>query len=214
MRSSSRLVVVAVAVIVLTASEAVATGVDFKDPRRALGREDDIRVDAQLAQDTVSSSSPISITYQIQNLTNSPIAIADRVCDSSFDPDTQTITITIGAEIPQGAAMPHLVLIGPGQTRALRTGAMVQVAGSNARSPWAPVPRYVQITVNVLRDLAPFAKLIDKQSHDAVVSLPNNLFDQWVDSVSSVALNTLPVRWTNSPRAGTAEASQARGGGY
>jgi hypothetical protein len=214
MRSSSRLVVVAVVVVVLTASEAVAAGVDFKDPRRALGREDDIRVDAQLAQDTVSSSSPVGITYQIQNLTNSPIAVADRVCNSSFDADTQTITITIGAEIPQGTAMPHLVLIAPGQTRSLRTSAMVQFAIPNAHSPWAPVPRYVQITVNVLRDLAPFAKLIDMQSHAAVVPLPNDLFDQWVDSISSVALNTLPVRWTNSPRAGTAEASQARGGGY
>jgi hypothetical protein len=214
MRSSSRLVVVAVVVVVLTASEAVAAGVDFKDPRRALGREDDIRVDAQLAQDTVSSSSPVGITYEIQNLTNSPIAVADRVCNSSFDADTQTITITIGAEIPQGTAMPHLVLIAPGQTRSLRTSAMVQFAIANAHSPWAPVPRYVQITVNVLRDLAPFAKLIDKQSHAAAVPLPNDLFDQWVDSISSVALNTLPVRWTNSPRAGTAEASQARGGGY
>src|SRR2546423_687910 len=109
MKSSSRLVVLAVAAVVLTAAEARAAGVNFKDPRRALGREDDIRVDAQLAQDTVSSNSPIGVTYQIQNLSASPIAIADRVCDSSFDSDTQTITITIGAEIPEGTAMPHLV---------------------------------------------------------------------------------------------------------
>jgi len=202
MESSSRSVALAVAVVFLT-TEAIAAGVDFKDPRRALGREDDIRVDAQIAQDTVSSSSPISVTYQIENLTSEPIAVADRICDSSFDADTQTITISIGAEVPQGTAMPHLVTIAPGQKRVLHTGAMVQVEG-NWRSPMARVPRYVQITVNVLRDLRPFAKLIEQQSH-AAVPLPNDLFDRWVDSVSTVDLNSLPVRWTNSPRAGTAE---------
>jgi hypothetical protein len=206
MKSSSRSLVLAVAVVVLTAAEANAAGVDFKDPRRALGREDDIRVDAQLAQDTVSSSSPINVTYQIQNLTSEPIAVADRICDSSFDADTQTITISIGAEVPQGTAMPHLVTIAPGQTRVLHTGAMIQVVASS-RSPLAPVPRYVQITVNLLRDLRPFAKLIEQQSHAAVVPLPNDLFDQWVDSVSTVDLNSLPVRWTNSPRAGAAESA-------
>jgi hypothetical protein len=206
MKSSSRSVVLAVAVVVLTAAEANAAGVDFKDPRRALGRADDIRVDAQLAQDTVSSSSPISVTYQVQNLTSEPIAIADKICDSSFDADTQTITISIGAEVPQGKSMPHLVTIAPGQTRVLHTGTMIQVVGGGSRSPVAPVPRYVQITVNLLRDLRPFAKLIEQQSHVAAVPLPNDLFDQWVDSVSTVDLNSLPVRWTNSPRAGTAEA--------
>jgi hypothetical protein len=215
MKSSRRLVAVAVAVVVLTATEASAAGVDFKDPRRALGREDDIRVDAQLAQDTVSSSSPISVTYQIENLTNAPIAIADRVCSSSFDPETRTITISIGAEIPQGTAMPHLVIIAAGKKLSLRTGAMVQVAVVSTRTPWSPVPSLVQITVNVLRDLQPFATLIEQQSHAAIVPLPDNLFDQWVSSISSVALNSLPVRWTNSPRAGTAETSRAAaGGGY
>jgi len=214
MRSSSRLVVLAVAAVVLTAAEARAAGVDFKDPRRALGRQDDIRVDAQLAQDTLSSSSPLSVTYQIQNLSNAPIAVADRVCGASFDSDTETITISIGAEIPQGTAMPHLVVIAAGQTRAFRAGAMVPVAGVTARSPWARVPRTVQITVNVLRDLKPFATLIDQQAHAVSVPLPNDLLDQWADSVSSVELNTLPVRWTSSPRTGTAEASAARGGGF
>lgn len=205
MKSSSRSVVLAVAVVVLTAAEANAAGVDFKDPRRALGREDDIRVDAQIAQDTISSTSPISVTYQIENLTSESIAVADKICDWSFDADTQTITLSIGAEVPQGTAMPHLVTIAPGQKRVLHIGAMVQVVEGNSRSPMARVPRFVQITVNVLRDLRPFAKLIEEQSHAAVVPLPNNLFDQWVDSVSTVDLNSLPVRWTNSPRAGTAE---------
>src|SRR3954451_11718746 len=145
MKSSSR-IAVAVAAIVLVSSTARAAGVDFKDPRRALGREDDIKVDAQMLQETLSPGSPISVTYQVENLTSSPIAIADKVADASFDADSQTITVSIGAEIPQGTSMPHLTTIAPGQTRAFRVGASPQILARDAgKSPWAHVPRFVQI---------------------------------------------------------------------
>src|SRR5213082_3118124 len=144
MKSSSR-IAVAVAVILLVSSTARAAGVDFKDPRRALGREDDIKVDAQMLQETLSPGSPISVTYQVENLTSAPIAIADKVADATFDADSQTITVSIGAEIPQGTAMPHLTTIAPGQKRAFRIGASAQVLVSNARGPLGHVPRFVQI---------------------------------------------------------------------
>src|SRR5213595_2857471 len=87
------------AVVFLAAAEAQAAHVDMKDPRRALGREDDIRVDAELFQDIVSPSTPLSVTYQIKNLTESPIAVADKVTAISYDDESQTITLEIGAEI-------------------------------------------------------------------------------------------------------------------
>jgi len=199
-----------VAVFLLVSSTARAAGVDFKDPRRALGREDDIKVDAQMLQETLSPGSPISVTYQVENLTAAPIAIADKVADATFDADSQTITFTIGAEIPQGTAMPHLTMIAPGQTRAFRIGASAQVLVPNAKSPWAHAPRFVQITVNVLRDLKPFANLIAQQQKSAAAPpLPNELFDTWVASVSSVELNVLPVRWTNERPSATAEMTRS-----
>ena len=205
MKSSSR-IAVATAVFLLAGSTARAAGVDFKDPRRALGRQDDIKVDAQMLQETISSGSPISVTYQIENLTPAPIAIADKVADASFDPDSLTITVSIGAEIPQGTTMPHLTTIAPGQTRTFRIGASAQVLVANARSPWAHVPRFVQIVVNVLRGIKPFAKLIAQQTESAAAPpLPNDLFDTWVASVSSVELNVLPVRWSNEQHGPTAE---------
>jgi len=76
------------AVAVILAVSARAAHVDMKDPRRALGREDDIRVDAQLVQDSVANNSPLNVTYQIENLTASPIAIADRVASLSYDEDS------------------------------------------------------------------------------------------------------------------------------
>jgi hypothetical protein len=208
-KSSGR-IAVAVSVFLLVSSAARAAGVDFKDPRRALGREDDIKVDAQMLQETLSPGSPIGVTYQVENLTSAPIAIADKVVDATFDADSQTITVTIGAEIPQGAAMPHLTVIAPGQTHAFRTGASAQVLVPNAKSPWAHVPRFVQITVNVLRDLKPFANLIEQQTKSAAAPpLPNDLFDTWVASVSSVELNVLPVRWTNERPSVTAEMTRS-----
>jgi hypothetical protein len=208
MKSSSR-IAVAAAVLLLVSSTARAAGVDFKDPRRALGREDDIRVDAQMLQETLSPGSSISVTYQVENLTSAPIAIADKIAGASFDPDSQTITVSIGAEIPEGTSMPHLTTIAPGQTRAFRIGAAAQVL-VNSKSPWAHVPRFVQIVVNVLRDLKPFATLIDLQAKSAAAPpLPNELFDTWVASVSSVELNVLPVRWSNERKGVTAEMARA-----
>jgi len=203
---SSGSIAVVVAVTLLTSAAAYAAHVDFKDPRRALGREDNIKVDAEMIQETLSPGSAICITYQVENLTPSPIAIADKVMAASYDPDSQTITMTIGAEIPEGEAMPHLTTIAPGQTRAFRAGATAQVVVADAHGPWAHVPRFVQIIVNVLRDLGPFANLIAMQARSAVAPpLPNDLFDKWADS----------VRWTEQKSGPTAEASRPGGaGGY
>ena len=207
-------IAVVVAVTLLTSVTVRAAHVDFKDPRRALGREDNIKVDAEMTQDTISAGTPIQVTYQVENLTESPIAIADKVMDATFDPDSQTITMTIGAEIPPGEAMPHLTTIAPGQKRSFRAGAAARIVLADARGPFAHVPRFVQIVVNVLRDISPFANLIATQARSAAApTLPNELFDQWVASVSSVELNTLPVRWTEQRSGPTAESARSSRGG-
>jgi hypothetical protein len=212
-KSSSSAAVV-VAVTLLTAATVRAAHVDFNDPRRALGREDNIKVDAEMMQDTLSSGAPIQVTYQVENLSESTIAIADKVTAATFDADSQTITMTIGAEIPPGQAMPHLTTIAPGQKRSFRAGAAAAIATVNAHGPFAHVPRFVQIVVNVMRDVRPFANLIEMQARSATApALPNNLFDQWVANVSSVELNTLPVRWSEQKSSMTAEVSRPAGPG-
>ena len=183
------------AAIILVAATAFAAHVDMKDPRRALGRDDDIRVDAELTQDAVASNSPISVTYQIENRSNAPVAIADKVSSASYDPDTRTIVLSIGSEIPTTNTIPHLTLVNPGEKRVLTAGAIVHVAV--ARGPFSAAPQFVKIEVNVLRDVAPFAEAIALQARNNVPSLPlgNDLFDQWVQSNDSIYLNSIPVRW-------------------
>ena len=206
---SSRLVAVAV-LSILSTTASYAAHVDMNDPKRALGREDDIRIDAQLFEDTVASNGPINVVYQIQNLTRHYIAIADKVCDSSYDADSRTIIVSIGAEVPANTTMPHLVTIAPGEKKVFNAGAMARVLTPNTRSPFASVPRFVQIKVNVLRDTAPFDALIEQQARapQSPVPLPNELFDRWLDANDAIDLNAIPVQWTGPAKSPVASADQ------
>ena len=192
---------IALAVFLIAAAAHAANKVDMRDPRRAVGREDDVRVDAELVQDSVSQHSKIGVVYQIQNLTQSPIALADKISDATYDSDTQTITVSFGAEVPDGATMPHLVVIAPGETKTFHGCGSLNIPTPNVRSPWTPLPRFVQVKVTVLRDLEPFAALIEQQNKTtAAPPLSNDGFDRWVNSVASVFLNPIPVRFDGSKR--------------
>lgn len=199
------------AAFLLAAAPAYAARVDMTDARRAVGREDDVRIDAELLTDSVAPSSAVAVIYQIENLGQSPIAIADKVVDLSYDSDSETITFSIGAEIPSGPSMPHLVVIVPGEKRVLQAGALLNILVPHHASPWSAVPRYVQIKVNVLRDLAPFAKLLEQQKAGAAPPLPKDAFDRWLESNDAVFLNALPVRWQPGRNPASAESA---GGGF
>lgn len=195
MRSSKWFVL---ALLSAFAMAAHAAQVDFKDPKRAVGREDNIKVDAQLNDDTISSSSPVTITYQIENLGQAPIAVADKIADSDYDPESETITLSIGAEIPSGDTMPHLVVIKSGEKRTLTCGAFAHIATPSIRTPWTVFPRYVEIKVTVLRNVTPFVRYIEKQATSAVPQpFPTEMFDRWVEGSESVYLNAIPIRWKN-----------------
>ncbi|HEX3580828.1 MAG TPA: hypothetical protein VH087_03640 [Thermoanaerobaculia bacterium] len=189
-------------VLTLTLTTAAAMAgprVDMKDPRRALAREDDIRIDAQLLQDTLRSNGPIAVTYQVENLSNAPVAIADRVAEVDFNPDDLTLTLTIGTEALTTKTLPHLVVVAPGEKKTFRSGGTVHGV-LNGHGPFAVVPRTVLICVNVLRDVSAFREAIQTQQQpNAVVAVTNDMFDHWIDSNDAIALNALPVRWSSQP---------------
>jgi len=187
--------------VLLTTAAVQAAKVDMRDPRRAVGREDDVRVDAELVQDSIAAHSKVCVVYQIQNLTASPIAIADKISDATYDAETQTITLSFGAEVPEGATMPHLAVIPAGEKKTFRGAGAVNIQTPSVRSPFVPVPHFVQIKVTILRNLQPFAPLIEQQNKSAAApTLSNEAFDRWVDSVASVFLNVIPVRWEGKTR--------------
>ena len=202
-----------VTLMLTTAAAMAGPHVDMKEPRRALAREDNIRIDAQLLQDTLQPNGPIGVTYQVENLSNAPIAIADRVSDVDFNPDDVTLTLTIGAETLTGKTLPHLVVIAPGEKKTLRSGGIVHGV-LNGHGPFAVVPHSVLICVNVLRDVAPFRQAIAAQRQpNAVVAVTNDMFDHWIDSNDSIELNSLPVRWSSQPKEGVAGADEPGPGG-
>jgi hypothetical protein len=215
MKDSRLFLLLIAAIALLHSAAASARGVDMKDPRRALALEDDIRIDAQLAQDDVFSGSPVSVTYQVQNLTKMPVAIADRICETSYDADSQTITVSIGSEIPNGTTMPHLSIVKPGELRTFAAAATVHIAlPSGARSPFIAYPRYVQVKVNLLRDLTPFRAQIEQQEKTPAETpkMSDALFDTWIQSNDAIFLNAIPVHWSgqhNPADAVGADASRA-----
>ena len=210
---SSKLCSTAVATLFFAVA-AQAAHVDMTDPRRALGREDDVRVDAQLLQETVSSGSPVGITYQVQNLTRQPIAIADKLCDVSYDSDSRTITMTVGSEVPKNGEMPHLTLIPSGGKKTLTTGAVLHVTAPSVRSPFVSVPQFIEIQVNVLREVTSFQSLIDEQVRTTTpVMLTDQQFDQWLQSNDTIFLNALPVHYVGPLKNNATDASQGSHGG-
>jgi hypothetical protein len=210
MRSSKLFVTIAV----FHVASAYAAHIDMNDPRRALGREDDVRVDAQLLQETVSSGSPVGVTYRIENLSTEPLAVADKVCDISYDTDSRTITVSVGSEVPKAGLMPHLVTIGAGEKKTFTIGAILHVAAPTMRSPFTAYPRLVQIKVNFLRDVAPFRTLIEQQTRSsASIELTDAQFDQWLESNDTIFLNAIPVQYSASIKSGLADASQPHGSG-
>ncbi|HEU4887990.1 MAG TPA: hypothetical protein VFV49_08900 [Thermoanaerobaculia bacterium] len=217
MKTSRLFYALIAAIVLLHAAAATADSIDMNDPRRTVGREGDVRIDAQLVQDTVSPGSPIAVTWQIENLSATPVAVADKVADATYDADSRTITLSIGSEVPQDGKMPHVVTIAPGEKRLFRTGATPALAGAAARTSLA-APRFVQVKVSILRDLAPFAQLIAAQSESrqprAAQPLSDELFDQWFESNDTIFLNTVPVRFSaRRGMAGFASADQRASGG-
>jgi hypothetical protein len=161
------------------------------DPRRVVGREDDVRIDAQLVQDTVSPGSPVGITWQLQNFTKTPVAVAWKVMAASYDMETRTITLSVGAEVPADGNMPLIVTIAPGEKKVFRAGATPSYNAAAMRTGGA-MPAYVQVKVSILRDVTPYASTPSGQP------LTDAQFDQWFESNDTIFLNTVPVSF--SPR--------------
>lgn len=203
------------AIALFSATALRGANVDMNDPRRALGREDDVRIDAQLHQDTVSPGSSVGVVYQIQNLTAKPVAIADKTADCSYDPESRTITLAIGSEIPASGSLPHMVVIAPGETKTFSVSALLRVNLPSVRSPFISEPRYVQVKVNILRDLAPFALLLERQMKTpaSAIMLTDAQFDQWLESNDAIFLNTIPVRYSPRSRNSVTDAERREAAG-
>lgn len=205
MRSTRLFYALFAAIVLIHAAAASAAGaIDMNDPRRVVGRENDVRVDALLVQDTISPGAVVGVTYQIRNFSAEPVAVASKVVAASYDDDSRTITLAVGAEVPQDGKMPQIVLIAPGEAKVFRGGATPILTLAALRTAHA-APRYVQVKVCILRDLAPFSKVHSGQT------LTDDQFERWFEANDTIFLNTIPVRFSpRRPNEHSAEVAEAK----
>lgn len=169
--------------------------VDMTEPRRVLGTESNVRVDAEIYTDVLGPNVTLPVKYDITNQRSQTILVADLLPESTYDPDTHTVTISIGAEIPGEQLLPRLIAIKPGERKSFSTAAHVVIV-ANTASPWIPRPNALRLKVNFLSDPVPFEQLIaipERAVHDP--ALAAKLFPKWVEGNETVFTNTLPMRW-------------------
>ena len=184
-------------VVVVSGCATTQKTVDMTEARRVVGTENEVRIDAEVYGDKLSTSTTLPIKYDITNNRSQPILIADMIPDATYDQETQTVTITIGTEVPGQALLPRLIAIGSGEKKTFNTAAHVSIAASTSVSPWIRHPSAVRIRVNFLSDPAPFQQLIAiKETAIANKELADALFPKWIEDNETVTTNTLPMHWT------------------
>jgi len=169
--------------------------VDMTEPRRVVGTESDVRVDAEVYGDHLGPSVTVPLKYDVTNHRKTTILIADLIPDAAYDPETHMVTVSIGAEIPGEQYLPRLIPIRPGERKSFSTSAHIVIV-ANTASPWVPRPNALRLKINFLGDPAPFEKLIsipEKAVHDPVLAA--QLFPKWVEGNETVFTNVLPMRW-------------------
>ncbi|MEO8380937.1 MAG: hypothetical protein ABI779_14840 [Acidobacteriota bacterium] len=204
-----RIATATLAVSLLCFAACSSAVVNMAEPRRVVGTESSVRVDAEIS-DEVNPGAPVMIKYVVTNQRQEAIAIADILPETTFDRETRTVTVNIGAEVPGEVMLPRLVRIGPGETKTFSASARVissiPVLSANPR---AVNQTLLRLKLNFLGDTLPFAELIgiperaiaDKQRADA-------LFGPWLERNEVLYTNAVPVQVTSVRKGNEADAER------
>jgi hypothetical protein len=197
------------AFVFLFAGGCASSSVDLDEPRRLLGTEDGVRVDAQIFTESVGPGSSLRMTWDITNQRAQPIAVADLIPAVSYEEGERTIVIHLGSEVPGHQLVPRLVEILPGEKKNFGGVARLNLT-LPPPTPINPYPRAIQIRVSVLSDVEPFRMLVGiPENAVADSALADQMFNRWLESIISVRTNTLPIDWMGARRR-EAEAARQR----
>ncbi|MGH9458860.1 MAG: hypothetical protein ACRD2J_14600 [Thermoanaerobaculia bacterium] len=201
MKASGIVPIAAAAILLTTACSTTTPQVDMSESLRVLGREGDVRIDAQLETNEFAPSSLVSLVYEIENLGDETIVFAEVHPAVEYLADQRMITVTIGAEIPREEALPKLRRILPGERRTFTAGARLSVSRATIERL---APRYLQVKLSYLDGAEPFEPYLEA----AVPRVDEALFRTWVDHIAAVFTNALPIHWRGSDRPAISASSQ------
>lgn len=172
-------------------------------PRRIVGTEAAVRIDAQVSGDQIASGSQVPITYEITNQRETAIAVAELNPDTTYDAESRTFTVSIGSEVPGNTMLPRLISIAPGEKKTFSAMArIIHVLPPRNVDPLVRMaPASFRLKLNFLGDTEPFHELIGiPQVSVADAALADKLFPLWLDRNEVVYTNTIPMQWTVQPR--------------
>ncbi len=171
---------------------------------RVLGRDNDVRIEAQVLTNEVRQAGTISIAYEIENFRSEPIAFIPGQPTVDYEPGSRTLTVGLGSEIPAEDVLPRLIRIAPGERMTFTTGAHIAVpGGSTMRSG----PRFLQVRLSYLDGTAAIEPLIANRGASATDQ--EGLFRSWLDHIAAVVTNALPIRWGPGERTMMSAADRA-----
>jgi hypothetical protein len=206
----------ALLLLLIGCASSSTTAVNMSEPRRIVGTENAVRVDAQVSADDVAPGAQIPITYEITNQRETAIAVAELIPETSYDQDSRMFTVNIGSEVPGNAMLPRLILIGPGEKKSFSTLArLVYVAPPRTADPIIrEAPAGFRLKLNFLSDTEPFRQLIGiSEMGIADPKLADELFPLWLERNEVVYTNAIPMRWMARPRSEFGDAPERRSPG-
>jgi hypothetical protein len=186
--------------------------VNMEEPRRVVGTENAVRIDAQVMGEYIQAGTPVVINYEITNERPTPIAVADIVPETVYDQETHTITVGIGSEVPGASLLPRLIAIAPGEKKSFTTKARLNFAMRPAGATQRPRATDLRLKVNFLGDTEPFRELIGiSQVAVGDQKLADALFPLWLERNEVIYTNAVPMRWRVVREAAPAPPSTGRG---
>jgi hypothetical protein len=191
-----------VVLLLLLLTACAATTVDMSEPRRIVGTESSVRLDAQLSADHVAPGAQIPFTYEITNQRATAIAVAEQIPDTTYDAESRTFTVSIGAEIPGNVMLPRLISIGPGEKKTFSGLARLIFVAPRTADPRINVASAsFRLKLNFLGDTEPFRELIGiREVAVADAKRADELFPLWLERNEVVYTNAIPMRWAARSR--------------